>query len=85
MLAVVGLAQLIIVLDITIMNIALPSAQAALRFSEAGRQWVITGYALAFGSLRLRARRPGGPGLGVAQPAGTVRQIARHDVTVCWS
>lgn len=52
-LAVVGLAQLMIVLDITVMNIALPSAQRALNFTNADRQWVITAYALAFGSLLL--------------------------------
>jgi len=58
-LAVVGLAQLMIVLDITIMNIALPSAQRALNFSNADRQWVITAYALAFGSLLLFGGRLG--------------------------
>ena len=59
MLAVVGIAQLMIVLDITIMNIALPSAQRALHFSNADRQWVITAYALAFGSLLLFGGRLG--------------------------
>ncbi len=49
-LGLVGLAQLMIVLDITIMNIALPSAQTALHFSDVDRQWVITAYALTFGS-----------------------------------
>ena len=58
-LGVVGLAQLMIVLDITIMNIALPSAQTALHFSDVDRQWVITGYALAFGSLLLLGGRLG--------------------------
>jgi EmrB/QacA subfamily drug resistance transporter len=58
-LALVGLAQLMIVLDITIMNIALPSAQKALQFSNADRQWVITAYALAFGSLLLLGGRLG--------------------------
>jgi EmrB/QacA subfamily drug resistance transporter len=58
-LALVGLAQLMIVLDITIMNIALPSAQKALQFSNADRQWVITAYALAFGSLLLFGGRLG--------------------------
>jgi MFS family permease len=58
-LGVVGLAQLMIVLDITVMNIALPSAQAALHFSDVDRQWVITGYALAFGSLLLLGGRLG--------------------------
>ncbi len=58
-LALIGLAQLMIVLDITIMNIALPSAQKALQFSNADRQWVITAYALAFGSLLLFGGRLG--------------------------
>jgi EmrB/QacA subfamily drug resistance transporter len=50
-LAVIGVAQLMVVLDATIVNIALPSAQRSLGFSTDGRQWVITAYALAFGSL----------------------------------
>ncbi len=58
-LGVVGLAQLMIVLDLTIMNIALPSAQRTLHFSNADRQWVITAYALAFGSLLLFGGRLG--------------------------
>ncbi len=52
-LAVVSLAQLMIVVDLTIVNIALPAAQRDLGFSNASRQWVITAYALAFGSLLL--------------------------------
>ncbi|MEU7646357.1 MFS transporter [Streptomyces huasconensis] len=47
------LAQLMVVLDGTIMNIALPSAQKALGFSDGSRQWVVTAYALAFGGLLL--------------------------------
>jgi EmrB/QacA subfamily drug resistance transporter len=58
-LGVVGLAQLMIVLDITVMNIALPSAQHALGFSNADRQWVITAYSLSFGSLLLFGGRLG--------------------------
>jgi EmrB/QacA subfamily drug resistance transporter len=46
-----------VVLDATIVNIALPSAQQDLGFSDDGRQWVITGYALAFGSLLLLGGR----------------------------
>ncbi len=56
-LAVLGLAQLMVVLDATIVNIALPTAQHALRFSDADRQWIVTGYALAFGSLLLLGGR----------------------------
>jgi EmrB/QacA subfamily drug resistance transporter len=52
-LGVIALAQLMIVLDATIMNIALPSAQRDLGFNLVDRQWVITAYALAFGSLLL--------------------------------
>jgi EmrB/QacA subfamily drug resistance transporter len=50
-LTLVVLAQLMVVLDATIVNIALPSAQADLGFSNGARQWIVTGYALAFGSL----------------------------------
>jgi EmrB/QacA subfamily drug resistance transporter len=56
-LAVVALAQLMVVLDATIVNIALPSAQHTLQFSNIERQWVITAYALAFGSLLLLGGR----------------------------
>ncbi|MEU4691143.1 DHA2 family efflux MFS transporter permease subunit [Actinoplanes sp. NPDC023714] len=56
-LVVLALAQLMVVLDATIVNIALPTAQADLAFDDAGRQWVVTGYALAFGSLLLLGGR----------------------------
>jgi EmrB/QacA subfamily drug resistance transporter len=52
-LAVLGIAQLMVVLDATIVNIALPSAQKALHFSNDNRQWIVTAYSLAFGSLLL--------------------------------
>jgi EmrB/QacA subfamily drug resistance transporter len=58
-LAVLGIAQLMVVLDATIVNIALPSAQHALGFSDDSRQWVVTAYALAFGSLLLLGGRVG--------------------------
>ena len=58
-LAMVGVAQLMVVLDATIVNIALPSAQHALGFSNDSRQWVVTAYALAFGSLLLIGGRVG--------------------------
>ena len=58
-LVVLGLAQLMVILDNTIVNIALPTAQHALRFSNADRQWVVTGYSLAFGSLLLLGGRIG--------------------------
>jgi EmrB/QacA subfamily drug resistance transporter len=56
-LGVIGVAQLMVVLDLTIMNIALPSAQRALHFTTVDRQWVVTAYALAFGSLLLLGGR----------------------------
>jgi EmrB/QacA subfamily drug resistance transporter len=56
-LAVVGIAQLMVVLDSTIVNIALPHAQADLGFSNADRQWIVTAYSLAFGSLLLLGGR----------------------------
>lgn len=52
-LALLGVAQLMVVLDATVVNVALPSAQRTLHFSADNRQWVITAYALAFGSLLL--------------------------------
>ncbi|WP_033325543.1 MFS transporter [Streptomyces yerevanensis] len=58
-LAVIGVAQLMVVLDATIVNIALPSAQKDLGFSDGDRQWVVTAYALAFGSLLLLGGRIG--------------------------
>src|SRR5437763_1330752 len=56
-LVVLGIAQLMVVLDATVVNIALPDAQRDLGFSDADRQWVVTGYALAFGSLLLLGGR----------------------------
>ena len=56
-LAVIGIAQLMVILDNSIVNIALPSAQADLGFDDAQRQWIITAYALAFGSLLLLGGR----------------------------
>jgi EmrB/QacA subfamily drug resistance transporter len=55
----VSVAQLMVVLDSTIVNIALPSAQADLGFADSNRQWVVTAYALAFGSLLLLGGRLG--------------------------
>lgn len=52
-LAVLGLAQVMVVLDSTVVNIALPTAQKALGFSDADRQWIVTAYSLAFGGLLL--------------------------------
>jgi EmrB/QacA subfamily drug resistance transporter len=56
-LAVIALAQLMIVLDATVVTIALPSAQKALGLSVNDRQWVLTAYTLAFGGLLLLGGR----------------------------
>jgi len=56
-LVVIAIAQLMIVVDASIVNIALPSAQRALHISNADRQWVVTAYTLAFGGLLLLGGR----------------------------
>jgi EmrB/QacA subfamily drug resistance transporter len=56
-LAVLAVAQLTVVLDATVVNIALPTAQHALGFSDNARQWIVTAYALSFGSLLLLGGR----------------------------
>jgi MFS family permease len=56
-LAVIATAQLMIALDATVVNIALPSAQASLGFEDADRQWVVTAYTLALGGLLLLGGR----------------------------
>jgi EmrB/QacA subfamily drug resistance transporter len=56
-LAVIALAQLMVVLDATVVNIAMPSAQRALDISQADRQWIITAYTLTFGGLLLLGGR----------------------------
>src|ERR1700678_3706251 len=58
-LVMLGVAQLMVVLAATVVNIALPSAQRALGFANSDRQWVVTAYALAFGSLLLLGGRLG--------------------------
>ena len=85
-LVVIAVAQLMVVLDASIVNIALPSAQDALDISDANRQWVVTAYALAFGGLlllggriadfigRKRAFVIGLVGFGVASAVGGLAQ-----------
>src|SRR3954449_12416480 len=58
-LAVIGVAQLMIILDASIVNIALPHAQVDLGISDANRQWVLTAYTLTFGGLLLLGGRIG--------------------------
>jgi MFS family permease len=72
-LALLGVAQLIVVLYATIVTIATPSAQEALHFSMESRQWIVTAYALAFG---------GGAGLltrlvAASTPASRARRADR--------
>jgi MFS family permease len=57
MLAVIAIAQLMIVLDGSIVNVALPHMQAALGIADANRQWVVTAYTLAFGGMLLLGGR----------------------------
>jgi EmrB/QacA subfamily drug resistance transporter len=85
-LVVIAVAQLMVVLDASIVNIALPSAQEALGITDANRQWVVTAYALAFGGLlllggriadfvgRKRAFVIGLVGFGVASAIGGLAQ-----------
>jgi len=85
-LGVIAVAQLMVVLDASIVNIALPSAQRALNISDANRQWVVTAYALAFGGFlllggriadfigRKRAFVIGLVGFGVASAIGGIAQ-----------
>jgi EmrB/QacA subfamily drug resistance transporter len=56
-LVVIAVAQLMVVLDATVMNIALPSAQRDLGFGNVDRQWILTAYSLSFGSLLLFSGR----------------------------
>jgi EmrB/QacA subfamily drug resistance transporter/deazaflavin-dependent oxidoreductase (nitroreductase family) len=58
-LIVIAFAQLMVVLDTTIVNVALPSIQRALRFSSTDLEWVVNAYALAFGGLLLLGGRAG--------------------------
>jgi MFS family permease len=56
-LGVILIAEMMLLLDATIVNVALPSVQADLGFSDATRGWVVTAYLLAFGSLLLLGGR----------------------------
>jgi EmrB/QacA subfamily drug resistance transporter len=58
-LAVLGIAYLMVILDVSIVNVALPSIQEDLGFSTGGLQWVVSGYALTFGGLLLLGGRAG--------------------------
>jgi EmrB/QacA subfamily drug resistance transporter len=59
LLAVLCVAQLVLTLDFSIVNVALPTIQHELNFSSADLQWIVTGYALTFGSLLLLSGRAG--------------------------
>src|SRR6202012_5491980 len=58
-LLVIAAAQLVVVLDASIVNVALPDIQTALHFSGAGLEWVVNAYALTFGGLLLLGGRAG--------------------------
>ena len=55
----IAAAQLMIILDATIVNVALPHIQGALGFTGTGLEWIVTAYSLAFGSLLLLGGRLG--------------------------
>ncbi len=59
LLALLCVAQLVLTLDFSIVNVALPTIQRELHFSQANLQWIVTGYALTFGSLLLLSGRAG--------------------------
>jgi MFS family permease len=69
----IAVAQLMIALDATVVNIALPSVQAALEFSDADRQWIVSAYTLAFGGLLLLGGRI----------ADSVK-VGPRPVSACW-
>ena len=85
-LVTLALTQLIVVLDGTIVNMALPQAQQELGLTDSERQWVVTGYALAFGALlllggriadywgRKRTYLVGMVGFGIASVIGGIAQ-----------
>ena len=91
-LAVVIVAQLMIVLDASIVTIALPSAQHALGISTPNRQWVITAYTLAFGGFlllggRIAEKGKNGQPVGAADHAGIGRRadgLLVHPSTPVW-
>ena len=58
-LVIVGLAQFMVVLDATVVNVALPSIQHALHFSTGSLEWVVNAYALTFGGFLLLGGRAG--------------------------
>ena len=63
-LAVIATAQLMVALDLTIVNVALPHIQQALGFSGTNLEWVVNAYAVAFGGLLLLGGRAGERGRG---------------------
>src|SRR3954454_2468162 len=75
-LAVLAVAQFMVVLDVTIVNVALPAIQTDLGFSADGLQWVVNGYTLAFGGLLLLGGRARDP-LGLRRPAAARRPRQR--------
>jgi EmrB/QacA subfamily drug resistance transporter len=58
-LAVIAVAQLMVVLDVAIVNVALPSIQRSLHFTATNLEWVVNAYAIAFGGLLLLGGRAG--------------------------
>jgi len=87
-LLVIATAQLMVVLDATIVNVALPHIQTALRFSGGGLEWVVNAYALALGGLLLLGRHRGKRPTGTPwRPASTVPSWSPPGsrCSSCWS
>src|SRR6266545_4124046 len=68
-LVLLGATQFMVVLDVAIVNVALPTIQQALRFSAESIQWVSTAYAITFGGLLIAARALQGIGAAIISPA----------------
>src|SRR6476469_10008348 len=79
-LALISAVQFMVVLDIAIVNVALPSIKVDLGFSQENLQWVISAYALFFGGLLLLGGRPTySVGAGSSSPASSCSRSPR-----CW-
>src|SRR5947207_15555241 len=64
LLLVVCLAQFMVILDVSIVNVALPSIDDGLHFSSTGLQWVVNAYTLTFAGFLMLGGRPSAPPRG---------------------
>ena len=82
-LAVLGIAYLMVVLDVSIVNVALPSIQEDLDFSTENLQWVVSGYALTFGGFLLLGGRIGRPARAAASSSWSASRSSRVSSLLC--